>query len=160
MINRLVNRKKMAVTSAVPGRTQQLNFFKIQLSIPPQAAQDLMLVDFPGFGYAKFGRSSAAGIDEVVGRYLLRRGALRLICLLNDARRIPEEEELLIQKLAFEHERRLLVVVTKIDKLNRAEKERSLAAIAEAYHLEVSDLETAGRNSEAQSLWRRILSII
>ncbi|NLF25443.1 MAG: ribosome biogenesis GTP-binding protein YsxC [Deltaproteobacteria bacterium] len=160
LINRLCNRKKLAVTSAVPGRTRQLNFFGVEVRPDKEASRELILVDLPGYGYAKYGKSSASKLDELVAGYITRRESLKVICLLNDARRTPQQEELAIQRLAFERGLQMVVVVTKIDKLNRREKEKGLAAIAKEYHLEKFDLEISGKNEDLGPLWRRILALV
>jgi len=78
LINALTSRKALARVSDTPGRTQQLNFF--------QGAQNLRLVDLPGYGYAKAGRAKAEAWTQLVQAYLAGRANLARVFVLIDAR--------------------------------------------------------------------------
>lgn len=110
-INVLVNRKKLARTSAVPGKTQLINFFMIN--------DRICFVDLPGYGYAKVPASVRRDWGPMVEKYLRERKNLRLIILILDVRRDPSEEDnTLIEWLYYYHIETLLVL-TKIDKVSR-----------------------------------------
>jgi GTP-binding protein len=78
LINALTGRKSLARTSQTPGRTRQLNFFVL--------GERLMLVDLPGYGYAKAPKAAAAGWQRLLYSYLRGRPTLRRVILLVDAR--------------------------------------------------------------------------
>jgi GTP-binding protein len=119
-INRLLARKHLARTSSTPGRTQQINFFGVD--------GRLVFVDLPGYGYARVSHAARAAWRPLVESYLRTRDALTGVVLLVDARRgLEEEERQLIEFLAVIG-RPVLVVATKIDKLNRRERDAALAA--------------------------------
>ena len=121
-INRLVGRRGLARTSSTPGRTQQLNFFAIN--------DALVLVDLPGYGYAKVSQAARAAWRPLVESYLGTRGVLAGVVLIVDVRRgLEEEEHQLLDYLATLGVP-ALVIATKLDKLNRGEQARALRAIA------------------------------
>ena len=120
-INRLLARKHLARTSSTPGRTQQINFFGVD--------EKLVFVDLPGYGYAKVSHASRAAWRPLVESYLRTRDALVGVVLLVDARRgIEEDEAQLIEFLAVIG-RPVIVVATKVDKLNRRERDAAQSAL-------------------------------
>lgn len=121
LLNRLTG-KKLAFTSSTPGRTQGLNFYRVNSTI--------QFVDLPGYGYARVPRETQAAWKDLIERYLSGRGALSLSILLLDARRGWMERDLELRRWLEFQERRHLVVATKIDKLNARERNRGLVAIA------------------------------
>ena len=166
LINRITERKKLARTSSTPGRTTELNFFKVTLGIKEtkeaeeQTEQSLMLVDLPGFGYAKFSKVERERLSKLTLDYISGRNNLNIICLLNDCRRKPEDDELAIRKVAYELDKRLLVIVTKIDKLNQKERHANIKSIAAAYNLSESDLILTGEKTPPYQLWQRFLTLL
>ena len=124
LLNCLLGVKGLARTSATPGCTQGINFFRV--------GDKLMFVDLPGYGYARVPLSEKARWKRLVESYLIDRSSLELSILLLDARRGWMEPDLeLKQWLEFQH-MPYVVVATKIDKLkSHHERERGLAAIRE-----------------------------
>jgi len=120
-INRLLGGRKLARTSNTPGRTQQLNFFDVD--------GRLVFVDLPGYGYARVSHAQRAAWRPLVESYLGTRGVLAGIVLLVDARRGLEDEEHALLDFAAAIERPVALVATKIDKLNRRERDRTVAAL-------------------------------
>jgi GTP-binding protein len=121
-INRLVGRRGLARTSSTPGRTQQLNFFAID--------DKLVLVDLPGYGYAKVSKAARDAWRPLVESYLSTRGTLAGVVLITDVRRGLEEEEHQLLDFLATLEIPAVVLATKIDKLNRSAQTKALAAIA------------------------------
>jgi GTP-binding protein len=117
--------QKLAFTSNTPGRTQAVNFFQVE--------DRLMLVDLPGYGYAKVPKSLSRGWQEVIDRYLLERPVLRLCVLLVDARRGWMENDLQLKQWIEFHGKAYVVVATKVDKLNQKERSASQKDIRRAY---------------------------
>ena len=121
LINALTNRSTLARVSNTPGRTRQINFFDL--------GGRLMLVDLPGYGYAKASKAMTADWNVLITSYLRGRPSLRRVVLLIDARRgimdTDEEALTILDKAAMS----TLVTLTKIDQLKPAER---AAAIVDA----------------------------
>lgn len=156
LLNRVTNRKTLARTSSTPGRTQQFNFFRVNYLGEDNQERAIHLVDLPGFGYSKFGRDQRESLSLMTVDYLREREQLKVVCLLNDCRRDPEEDELAVRRLAFESGAILIPVITKVDKLNRSEREKRIKALAEAYSMEADDLLLTGEKMDTSSFWQRI----
>ena len=119
-INALANRKRLAFVSKTPGRTQTINFFDL--------GGEGRLVDLPGYGYARVPQEVRAQWDQLVGGYLGSRGTLVGVVVLMDARRpFTDHDEHLLEWLRPAG-RRLLVLLSKCDKLNRQERAKTLKA--------------------------------
>lgn len=122
LINRLVQHRKLARTSAMPGRTQQLNYYRVN--------QRLYLVDLPGYGYVHGGEDLRRVLGELIETYLAGRQALRALLLLIDARHGPSELDLaMVRRLRQEPRRPLLLVLAKADKLSRGQLGRQIAQL-------------------------------
>lgn len=121
LLNLLVRRKAFARVSRTPGRTQEVNFFQVN--------QDLVLVDLPGYGYAKVSKTKRHSWQPLIDGYLRMTTQLRGIVLLLDIRRDPNAEDLAMLDYLAELEIPTLVVVTKVDKLGTAERARRMAAV-------------------------------
>jgi GTP-binding protein len=124
LINTLVKRKNLAKTSSQPGRTQTINFFRVN--------EKLSLVDLPGYGFAKAPLEIRKAWKPMVETYLQTREAIRLVILILDARRgLSPDDSILLDWLDY-HEIPALIVLTKADKLSqfeRARQKRGLAAV-------------------------------
>jgi len=113
LINALAKRKKLAQTSATPGKTRVINFFVIN--------GDISFVDLPGYGYARVSRETRKEWKPMVERYLSERKELGLVILILDIRRDPNADDLsLLEWLRF-YKRNFLIVLTKSDKLSRSQ---------------------------------------
>jgi GTP-binding protein len=126
LLNALTNRNSLARTSNTPGRTREVNFFRL--------GGELMLVDLPGYGYAKAGKEEIARWNQLIDDYLRGRANLRRVCLLIDARRgigAPDRKVMeLLDKAAVVYQ----VVLTKVDK----EKASALAKIKQTAAAEIA----------------------
>jgi GTP-binding protein len=124
LINALTARKKLARTSNTPGRTQQLNFFNI--------GDMFQLVDMPGYGYAKVSKSKIKNWVKVLENYLKGRSTLRLTLILVDARHGLKDADRdmmdLLNKAAVPYR----IVLTKADKANKSEINKTVEAIESA----------------------------
>jgi GTP-binding protein len=126
LLNCLLGEKKLARTSATPGCTQGINFFRV--------GDKLVFVDLPGYGYAKAPLSEKARWKRLVEGYLFDRSHLALSILLLDARRGWMEPDLELKEWLEFQGKPYVVVATKIDKLkSHQERERGLAAVREEY---------------------------
>ncbi len=157
-LNRLMGRKAARV-SGNPGSTRELNFFSVR-GVFEEKPFNIALVDMPGFGYAKLPKTERESIARMSVSYLRSREQLRAVILLNDCRRLPEEDERAVQQLCADGDLRCLVIVTKIDALRKSERARSLAGIAKAYNLESQDLLVTGEGLSAEPVWERLLTVL
>ena len=124
LINVLTNRNTLARTSNTPGRTRQLNFFNL--------GQRLMLVDLPGYGYAKVSKDESDGWLDLMTTYLRGRASLRRLCLLVDARHGLKASDLTMMEQMDKAAVSYQVVLTKVDKVPNAERERLIDRITTA----------------------------
>jgi GTP-binding protein len=112
LINTLVRSSKIARVSNTPGKTQEINFFVTDLGF--------MLVDLPGYGYARVSKTQREQFSSLIKAYVLKREQLAVTCVLVDARHDPQPLDLaMIEELEFA-QRRYAVILTKCDKLKPA----------------------------------------
>ncbi len=128
LLNRLVRMRKLARTSHTPGKTRLLHFFRVRRA---GGGRDLLLVDLPGYGYARVSKTERESWRKLVESYLENRSVLRAAVLLQDLRRDVSDDEL--DLLAWLEQRQIpaIVALTKADKLppmRRAQRVRVLAA--------------------------------
>jgi GTP-binding protein len=120
-INVLCNRRRLAFSSRTPGRTQALNFY----AVGPNDAIDAFLVDMPGYGYAAAPGAVRHGWDALAGRYLRERAGLSAAVMMVDIRRLfTDLDRGMLKWLPAEVP--LLVLLTKCDKLGRAQQTAAL----------------------------------
>ena len=134
LINVLLERtrKKLARVSAAPGKTQSLNFYRVN--------DHFFLVDLPGFGYAKVSAKVRDSWKTLIEQYLEREPMLRGVVHLVDARHDPTPTDR--QMVAYLAERKLptLVVLTKMDKLKKAQRKRAVATALDHLGLDEEQL--------------------
>ncbi len=109
-VNALAKRKNIAYISQKPGKTQTLNFYKVN--------NRLYLVDAPGYGYASAAKTKRRRFGKMLEDYLMNRAALRHVVLLVDARHPPTEDDVLMAEFLTYHHIPFTVVATKADKLS------------------------------------------
>jgi GTP-binding protein len=122
LLNALTGRPGLARVSGTPGKTTLLNAFRLP---------EFYLVDLPGYGWARAGKTARAGYRRLVDRYLLERPTLAGVVWLLDVRHDPSKEDWAMQELLVRSGRPVLVALTKGDKLTRsaqAARPRELAA--------------------------------
>lgn len=122
LVNALTGRKTLARTSNTPGRTQELNFFEMGADMGTPA----YLVDLPGYGYAKIERKKVNAWTRLVKDYLRGRPNLRRVMLLIDSRHGLKENDREIMKMLDEAAVNYQIVLTKLDKLKVAERDKIL----------------------------------
>lgn len=130
LLNALMRRKSLARTSSTPGCTRSINFFDAR-------TRDnvwLTLVDLPGYGYANRSKTERRAWGELIESYLLERPVLSTVALLVDVRRGLEHEEtellkMLSERAANRQALRVVVIATKLDRLPRAKRNVTLAAL-------------------------------
>ncbi|MDT8274304.1 MAG: ribosome biogenesis GTP-binding protein YihA/YsxC, partial [Desulfomonilia bacterium] len=122
LINRLLNRKALVKTSKQPGKTRTVDFFEVDLVGRPP----LYLVDLPGYGYARVSREMKTAWEQLLRTYLLGEKDIRLLLLLVDIRRDLKDEEHMILDLARASSMKVVLVATKADKVNTAQRRKRL----------------------------------
>jgi len=128
LINALVNRKALVQTSKQPGKTRNINYFRVDLVDAPP----FYLVDLPGYGYAKVSHAMQDEWRKLTRRYFADNRGLKLILLLVDIRRDIREEERMILDLARANQARAALVATKTDKVGASERVRCLKTLEAA----------------------------
>lgn len=126
LLNALTGQKALARTSNTPGRTQQINFFQLR--------ENLMLVDLPGYGYAKVSKSAKASWNNLVRIYLKGRPNLVRVCLLIDSRREIKQTDISIMDMLDEFAINYQVILTKSDKTSKADLARKINNIEEIFY--------------------------
>jgi len=156
-INTLTQQKQLAYASKKPGRTQHINLF----SLGKQGVTDAVLADLPGYGYAAVSRSDKIRWQQVMLSYLVTRQSLTGIVLLCDPRLgLTELDEALLEAVRprVESGLKFLVLLTKADKLTRAEQAKVLSITRlQAGGGDVkmfSALKKQGVDEVAQLLWQ------
>lgn len=131
-INTLAQHRRLAFASKTPGRTQHINLFEVG----PADAPDARWADLPGYGYAAVARGAKLRWQQVMADYLAHRSALAGIVMMVDSRHgfTPLDKQLLdfVSQRVATGEVKLLVLLTKADKLNRTESNQSLASAQKA----------------------------
>ncbi len=123
LINALMNRKSLARTSSQPGKTQTINYYRIN--------DDLYLVDLPGYGFAKVPESEKKKWGVMVESYLQKSKMLRAVFLLVDIRHAPGENDKMMYDWIMQHGYDPIIICTKLDKIKRSQKEKQLKLIRE-----------------------------
>jgi GTP-binding protein len=128
LLNTLVRRKSFARVSRTPGRTREINFFRIN--------NTFVLVDLPGYGYARISKERKAEWRPMIDSYLRRTTQLRGIVQLLDIRREPSEDDRAMLDFLAELEVPTIVALTKADKLSKSGAREHVAAISKSLMLE------------------------
>src|SRR5690554_3561539 len=123
MINKLLNRNKLARTSSQPGRTQSINFYNID--------DQFYLVDLPGYGFAKVPKKMKEKWAVLIDDYLHNRENLMGIIQIVDARHKPSKEDQMMVKWLLETGIPTLIVATKLDKISRGQRAKQEKMIRE-----------------------------
>jgi len=123
LINRMIQRKNLARTSSQPGKTQTLNYYRID--------GKLYFVDLPGYGYAKVSMAKRQEWGKFIENYLLKRELLRLVILLVDVRHPPTKDDIAMYDWLTYYGIPVCIVATKADKIPRGKWPRHLKQVKE-----------------------------
>ena len=149
LINSLLNRKKLVKTSATPGKTQLINFFKVN--------DKFYFVDLPGYGYAKVPESVRSKWKNLVEAYLSERKTLRNVVLIIDSRHNPTRQDRQLLEWLKYFQRPSLIVASKIDKLKRGQVKNHLQKIRNNLSIESAPL---GHSSmlygSREEIWKKL----
>jgi GTP-binding protein len=150
LLNRLIHRKKFARVSNTPGRTREVNFFKVN--------DKFILVDLPGYGYARISKEKRAEWKPLIENFLRSSMQLRGIVHLLDSRHDPTDDDRGMLEFLAEIEIPTIIVLTKIDKLRPSERKKRIADISANMGLEEDQVipfsaeSGEGRNELAEAI--------
>jgi len=163
MLNALCRRDRLARVSGTPGRTQALQFFKLQVQPAPAARPvAISFCDLPGYGYAKVPRGERDKWARMIEEYLAGREELRAVVLIVDARHEPQPSDR--EALAFlaARGRPVMVAATKMDKLAKSHRFGAVRAAEQALGLETGSVVpfSAVEGTGTDALWKRFHDLV
>lgn len=132
LINHLFNQKNLAKVSSTPGKTQTLNFFSVDDSF--------LLVDLPGYGYAKRAGALKETWANYLSSYFEDRKNLSMVLLLIDIRRLPSEEDISFVNWAMHYNKSIFIIFTKTDQVKESEKKAHTEACLKYIGLTVNHM--------------------
>ena len=156
LINSLLG-QKLAHVSSTPGRTRTINFIGI-FAKPTNPRPEMIMVDLPGYGYAKISRSISAEWPKFIEPYLKDRQTLRVCVVLIDANVPAQESDRQLLEFLRTIEREFIVVATKADKLSGNRLRSALTALAREHGIEGILPYSSRTNAGKAELWREIRS--
>ncbi|MBH5317182.1 YihA family ribosome biogenesis GTP-binding protein [Paenibacillus sp. GSMTC-2017] len=121
LINKMIMRKNLARTSSQPGKTQQLNYYRVNDMV--------YFVDFPGYGYAKVSKTQREQFGQMIETYLREREPLKLQLLIIDIRHEPSKDDILMYQWLKHFEIPTCIVVTKADKIPKSKWDKHIKMI-------------------------------
>ena len=127
LINGLLNRKSLARTSSQPGKTQTINFYKVN--------GDLYLVDLPGYGYAKVSNEIKAKWGRMIENYLHGSKQLKAVFLLVDIRHEPSVNDKDMYQWIVAQGYEPVIIATKLDKIKRSQVQKQIKILKEGLKL-------------------------
>lgn len=132
LINGLLNRKALARTSSQPGKTQTINFYKIN--------DTFYFVDLPGYGYAKVSATEREKWGKMIERYLNTSEKLVLVFLLIDIRHEPSANDKMMYDWILHSGFTPVIIATKADKIKRSQLQKNLKIIRTKLEMKKEDL--------------------
>ncbi|MFP7169552.1 ribosome biogenesis GTP-binding protein YihA/YsxC [Terribacillus sp. 7520-G] len=154
-INKMINRKNLVRTSQKPGKTQTLNFYKIN--------DRFHFVDVPGYGYAKVSKKERNAWGKMLEEYFTERENLKAVVLLVDIRHEPTKDDVTMYDFLKHYELPVVVVATKLDKIPKGKRVQHIKRAADKLQLEQDDIilpfssETGEGKEEAWGVLKQFL---
>ncbi|MGH2318283.1 ribosome biogenesis GTP-binding protein YihA/YsxC [Planococcus sp. SE5232] len=130
-INKMIGRKSMARISSKPGKTQTLNFYKIE--------EKLFYVDVPGYGYAKVSKSEREAWGKMIERYITDREPLRAVIQIVDLRHPPSRDDIAMYDFMKHFEIPCIIIATKADKIPKGKWDKHKKIVRTALDMDKSD---------------------
>lgn len=127
LINALMNRKSLARTSSQPGKTQTINYYNVN--------KEIYFVDLPGYGYAKVSKTEKEKWGKMIERYLNTSAQLKKVYLLIDIRHEPNANDKQMYDWVIDSGYEPVIIATKLDKINRSQKDKHLKMLREGLKL-------------------------
>ena len=154
-INKMLNRKNLARTSATPGKTAQINFYNID--------DHIYFVDLPGYGYAAVSKQEKKKWGLMMEEYLNTRENLRHTLLLVDSRHKPTADDVQMAEWIRYNFGNLIVIATKLDKLKKSQIEGNIEVIKQTLKLGEKDILvplSSEKGTGRDEAWEMINSLV
>lgn len=154
LINGLMNRKSLARTSGQPGKTQTINFYKIN--------GEMYLVDLPGYGYAKVSQAEKEKWGKMIEKYLHTSKNLKAVFLLIDIRHEPSANDRQMYDWILHNGYEPIIIATKLDKLKRSQVQKHLKMVREGLQVKKGTLViaySAETKQGREEIWELIDSL-
>ena len=154
-INRMIGRKALARISSKPGKTQQLNFYKIE--------EQFFFVDVPGYGYAKVSKSERAAWGRMIETYFTGREQLKAVVLIVDIRHNPTNDDCMMYDFLKHYNIPVIVVATKADKIPRGKWDKHKKIVKETLQMDGNDplfIFSSEKGLGFEQVWQEIESRI
>jgi len=130
-INRMIGRKALARISSKPGKTQTLNFFKIE--------EQLFFVDVPGYGYAKVSKTEREAWGKMIERYITGRNELKAVVQIVDLRHPPTADDRMMYDFLKHYNIPCIVIATKADKIPKGKWDKHKKIVKETLDMDKND---------------------
>ncbi|MGE8003171.1 ribosome biogenesis GTP-binding protein YihA/YsxC [Lysinibacillus sp. NPDC093216] len=130
-INRMIGRKALARISSKPGKTQTLNFYKIE--------EQLFFVDVPGYGYAKVSKTERESWGKMIERYITGRNELKAVVQIVDLRHPPTADDRMMYDFLKHYNIPCIVIATKADKIPKGKWDKHKKIVKETLDMEKND---------------------
>ncbi len=152
-INKMIGRKSLARTSSKPGKTQTLNFYKIE--------EQLFFVDVPGYGYAKVSKSSRETWGKFIQQYMTEREHLRAVVQIVDLRHAPSADDCAMYDFLVSYNIPVIVIATKADKIPKGKWEKHKKIVRDTLDLRSYDsllIFSSEKGIGVEEAWKEIES--
>ncbi|MEK5331956.1 MULTISPECIES: ribosome biogenesis GTP-binding protein YihA/YsxC [unclassified Lysinibacillus] len=130
-INRMIGRKALARISSKPGKTQTLNFYKIE--------EQLFFVDVPGYGYAKVSKTEREAWGKMIERYITGREELKAVVQIVDLRHPPTADDRMMYDFLKHYNIPCIVIATKADKIPKGKWDKHKKVVKETLDMDKND---------------------
>ncbi|WP_341202537.1 ribosome biogenesis GTP-binding protein YihA/YsxC [Planomicrobium okeanokoites] len=130
-INKMIGRKSMARISSKPGKTQTLNFYKIE--------EQLFYVDVPGYGYAKVSKGEREAWGKMIERYITDREPLRAVIQIVDLRHPPSRDDIAMYDFMKHYDIPCIIIATKADKIPKGKWDKHKKIVRDTLEMEKTD---------------------
>ncbi|MFS0672963.1 ribosome biogenesis GTP-binding protein YihA/YsxC [Ornithinibacillus sp. 179-J 7C1 HS] len=154
-INKLINRKNLARTSSKPGKTQTLNFYRIN--------DAFYFVDVPGYGYAKVSKTEREKWGKMMEEYFQTRETLKAVFLITDIRHEPTRDDIQMYEFLKHFDLPVVVIATKLDKIPKGKRAQHIKRTLNTLQIDKGDLvlpfssETGEGKDEAWGILKKYL---
>lgn len=152
-INKMLNRKSLARTSSKPGKTQTLNFFKIN--------NEFYFVDVPGYGFARVSKTEKEKWGKMIEEYFIDRQPLRAVVQLVDLRHPPTRDDKDMYDFLKYHGIPTVIVATKADKISKGQWQKHMKVVKETLGIHPGDsviLFSSETGQGKDETWKELLS--
>ncbi|WP_239254981.1 ribosome biogenesis GTP-binding protein YihA/YsxC [Listeria ilorinensis] len=130
-INKMIQRKSLARISQKPGKTQTLNFYRIE--------NQLFFVDVPGYGFAKVSKKEREKWGEMIETYITSREQLRAVVQIVDLRHKPSNDDVMMYEFLKYYQIPVILVATKADKIPRSKWQKNAKVVRETLDFDPTD---------------------